>query len=96
MSLINSRTRFAVDSATGRVFCYLTSRYYDATGELKAPDGTWDLAKVKELVLAGKGIEAALVKAAPSTEDKVEKANADFKAAIDGLETDPATPPPAA
>jgi hypothetical protein len=82
MSLINAKTRFAVDDADGRVFCYVTSRYFQPVGEQTLPDGTWDMAKVKALILAGETIETALISAPGPAPDKVAQANADFEAAV--------------
>ena len=83
MSLKNAQPRFAVDESDGRVFCYLTGRYFNPTGELTAPDGVWDLAKVKEAVLAGTTVEAARIVQDATHPDAVAKANADFEAAIE-------------
>lgn len=82
MSMINNVTRFAVTEA-GKIFCYLTSRHMEPTGILKAADGQWDLAKVKEAILAGKTINTALVGPPVSDEDKVAKADEDFNATVD-------------
>lgn len=75
--MINSKTRFAVDDTDGRVFCYLTGRYYPPTGSQVLPDGQWDMAKVKAAVLAGDSLEGARVT------DKVAQCDADFNAAVD-------------
>jgi hypothetical protein len=82
MSLVNSKVRFAVDEEDGRVFCYLTGRYFLPTGILTAPDGVWDLAKVKAAILAGDFIDGARIAPAVSP-DAVAKANADFEAQIE-------------
>ncbi len=79
MSMINSLPRFAVDEADGRVFSYLTGRYFPATGMIQEADGTWDAAKVKAAILAGKPLEGSYV--APAV-DKVAQANAEFEAGI--------------
>lgn len=82
--LTNAQPRFGVESDTGTVFCYLTSRHFPAAGEVDLPDGTWDMAKVKELVLAGKPVTAALLEPVDVDVefDKVRQANADFNATI--------------
>jgi hypothetical protein len=58
-NMINAKPRFAVDDADGRVFCYLTNRYFEPTGTKALPDGTWDLAAVKAGILAGTFVDAA-------------------------------------
>jgi hypothetical protein len=70
----NPQPRFAYDEDDDTIFDYATSKSHPATGTLDAPDGQWDLAKVKELILAGKSIETAYAGAA----DKVEQSSADF------------------
>jgi hypothetical protein len=82
MSLINAKTRFAVEEDTGKLFCYLTARHLEPTGIHEASDGHWDLAKVKHAILNGLHIHTALVEPPPS-EDKVAQANADFSAAVE-------------
>ena len=69
----------ALDTLSGKIFCYLTSRYHEATGTLKSADGEWDLEHVKESLAAGQPIELARLGAT----DKVEVSRADFDAAVD-------------
>ena len=91
MSLTNSQPRFAVESDTGTVFCYLTNRHYPPEGEQKLPDGTWDMAKVAELVKAGKPIQPALMNGTVFADgDKVSKADEDFAAAIEAKKAEEA------
>ena len=81
MSLTNAQPRFAVQTDDGTIFDYQTGRHMPATGTYDAPDGTWDLVKLKELILAGQPISAALTPGFPPVlNDEVEQANADFLA----------------
>jgi hypothetical protein len=84
MSLTNAQPRFAVETESGTVFCYLTSAHYPPEGEVELPDGTWDMALVKAAILAGTSVTPALVKAQVNKDpvdntDKVKKADDDFK-----------------
>jgi hypothetical protein len=58
-NMINAKPRFAVDDSDGRVYCYLTNRYFEPTGTKALPDGTWDLAAVKAGILAGTFVDVA-------------------------------------
>lgn len=60
-TLINARPRFGLEGE--RLFCYVTSRYYDITpgAMLESDEGVWPLEKVAELIRAGATIERALV-----------------------------------
>lgn len=91
-TLINARPRFGLEG--DRLFCYLTSRYYDISdGLLEDGNGVWDLAKVAELIRGGSTIETAFTSGPqPDSQDtpqpdKVEQFVRDFNAA---------TPEPAA
>jgi hypothetical protein len=79
MSMLNSQPRFAVDEADGRVFSYLTGRYYPPVGTITEADGTWDAAKIKAAILSGQSVHGALT---VSAVDKVTQANAEFEAGI--------------
>lgn len=70
----NPQPRFAYDEDTDTIFDYVTSQSHPCDAIYYAPDGEWDLAKVKELILAGKSIETAYKGPA----NKVEQTNADF------------------
>jgi hypothetical protein len=70
-NMINSKPRFAVDDVDGRVFCYLTSRYFEPVGTKALPDGTWDLALVKAGILAGSPIDGAKVSNVSATTSQV-------------------------
>lgn len=61
MGLINPQPRFGFDTATGLIFDYVTGRDHALTDAYVTRDGTWNLNQVKQLILAGKPIEAALV-----------------------------------
>lgn len=95
-NLINSATRFALN-AEGRIMDYLTGRWHEAVGVLKAPDGHWHLPTLKGLLERGEPITHALIAPSPRAEeaydaaiaekeeaakvDKVAQANKDFEAA---------------
>lgn len=70
----NPQPRFAYDEEQDWIFDYVTSKSLPCEGIVELPDGKWDLAKVKELILAGKSIETAYLGAA----NNVEQAGADF------------------
>lgn len=60
MNLLNSKTRFAVEPDTGRLYDYGHGQAIDAKGMLDEGDGGfWDLAHVKALIEAGLHIDAA-------------------------------------
>jgi hypothetical protein len=93
MSLTNSKIEFAV-AEDGRVFSYETGRHYEAKGLLKTPTGSWDLAVVKANIMAGLPVSIAFTPADATVADKVEQADADFKAVIDELDEKPADAKP--
>jgi len=70
----NPQPRFSYDEDDDTIFDNITSKSHPCDVILHTPDGEWDLAKVKELILAGKPIETAYLGAA----DKVEQSAADF------------------
>lgn len=84
----NPQPRFSYDEENDWIFDYATSKSHPCEGILYVPDGSWDLAKVKELILAGKPIETAYLGAA----DKIEQSNAGFLAG-DGVELNSAVHP---
>lgn len=62
-NLLNPKPRFGLDLEHNTMFDYLTSRDIPVTeAAYVAPDGTWNLALVKSLILSGKTIEAAISK----------------------------------
>jgi len=84
MSLTNSQPRFAVESDTGTVFCYLPSQHYPPEGTQALPDGTWDMAQVKAAILAGQPVSPGLIKAQVNKKpvdntDKVKQSDEDFE-----------------
>jgi len=67
MTLVHPKPRFGFDAETGQMFDYLTSRDVPLTDAYKAPDGTWNLNLVKELILSGKPIESAHLESPSNT-----------------------------
>lgn len=74
----NAKTRFAVDD-DGSVYDYKTGRNYAPVGFLlETGDAVWDLAKVKELILADQYVDEARTPSPTVTDDKVQAASASF------------------
>lgn len=91
--LINERPRFAVED--DKIFDYEHNHYMAATGELDDGDVTWDLDKLKELILAGKQThDARYVPPAPEVQaliDKLSEQNEEQALELTGLRDENAT-----
>lgn len=78
MSMINAKPRFAVHE-NGQIYDYNTGLLHDADGTLETPEGVYDLAELKDAIIAGKPISIALD---PAPAKSSAQANADFEASL--------------
>jgi len=61
MTIINPKPRFGYDDKNDTIFDYVTNRDIPMTASYATHDGTWDPRKLKDLILKGEQITAALI-----------------------------------
>jgi hypothetical protein len=83
-NLINPKPRFGFNPDTKTMYDYVTQRDVAIVSSYAAPDGNWNLALVRDLILGGQTIEGArlsIIKPQPAPVAKVAGATPAAKAA---------------